>query len=249
MTVVLSVKATASAPALRLRPWQADDAAALARAHRDPVLRRRLTTFVTTEADARRWIAAQHEAWAAATRFSFAVLEAVSGGEAGETGLGQEAAREPPGKTGPRGLAEVRSGSNAEIGAEAGVGFGSGGRKVGGGEGIGSVRLAGQVVLKTGAEPGVAEVGYWMSAEIRGRGVASRALEAVTRWAFSAQGPLRLARIELFHVADNHGSCRVAERCGYGFQRVLPPQPPVFPTEGHLHVRHAGADGEHRHRW
>ncbi|TDD44959.1 N-acetyltransferase [Nonomuraea terrae] len=135
-----------------------------------------------------------------------------------------------------------------EIGAEAGVGFGSGGRKVGGGEGIASERLAGQVVLKTGADPGVAEVGYWVSAEIRGRGVASRALEAVTRWAFSAQGPLRLARIELFHAADNHGSCRVAERCGYGFQRVLPPQPPVFPTEGHLHVRHAEADGEHRHR-
>ncbi|MFE5945087.1 GNAT family N-acetyltransferase [Streptomyces sp. NPDC056480] len=99
-------------------------------------------------------------------------------------------------------------------------------------------RLAGGVVLKEVA-PGrpSAEVGYWTAARARGRGVAPRALEALTAWAFDsfrADGPERL---ELLHQADNTASCRVAEKCGYAFDGILPAAPPAFPLDGHLHVR------------
>ncbi|MFF5711588.1 GNAT family N-acetyltransferase [Streptomyces sp. NPDC012756] len=95
----------------------------------------------------------------------------------------------------------------------------------------------GHVVVKPGGE-GSAEVGYWTAAEVRGRGVASRALEAAVLWVLTerpAAPPVE--RFELFHAADNTASCRVADRCGFALEAVLPAQPPTFPTEGHLHVR------------
>jgi RimJ/RimL family protein N-acetyltransferase len=62
------------------------------------------------------------------------------------------------------------------------------------------------------------ELGYIVSAEARGRGVATAALALLTRWAFSELGALR---IELFISVDNAGSKRVAERCGYVCEGVL----------------------------
>ncbi|MER5745112.1 GNAT family N-acetyltransferase [Streptomyces sp. NPDC002225] len=98
-------------------------------------------------------------------------------------------------------------------------------------------RLAGQVALRK-AEKGVsAQVGYWTAAHARGRGVAPRALEAVTDWAFATWGPDVLERLELLHQVDNPASCRVARKSRYDFDRVLPPAPPAFPGEGHLHIR------------
>ncbi|MFD9048550.1 GNAT family N-acetyltransferase [Streptomyces zaomyceticus] len=99
-------------------------------------------------------------------------------------------------------------------------------------------RLAGSVVLKEVAsgKPG-AEVGYWTAAASRGRGVAPRALEALTGWAFDAFEADDLERVELLHQVDNPASCRVAEKCGYAFGRLLPAMPPEFPLDGHLHVR------------
>lgn len=48
-------------------------------------------------------------------------------------------------------------------------------------------RLVGNVALKTtDLASGSAEVGYWTAAYARGQGVASRALDALTRWAFEA---------------------------------------------------------------
>lgn len=73
MTVILSGPATGLAPALRVRPWRLDDLPALVAAHRDPLLRRWLTTTLTGEAEARQWLDAQTTGWATATRFSFAV--------------------------------------------------------------------------------------------------------------------------------------------------------------------------------
>ncbi|MFD5830483.1 GNAT family N-acetyltransferase [Lentzea sp. NPDC060358] len=70
MEVLLPVPSSA----LRLRPWRPDDLAALVEAHRDPVLRRWLTTSLTGEAEAREWLDAQSAGWAAVTRFSFAVV-------------------------------------------------------------------------------------------------------------------------------------------------------------------------------
>ncbi|WGP10447.1 GNAT family N-acetyltransferase [Streptomyces sp. SH5] len=86
-----------------------------------------------------------------------------------------------------------------------------------------------------------AEVGYWTTASARGRGVAPRALTALTDWAFTAfaeQGPTRL---ELLHQLDNVASCRVAEKCGYPLARVIPALPPQYPLDGHVHVREAPA--------
>ncbi|MGH8922695.1 MAG: GNAT family N-acetyltransferase [Acidimicrobiales bacterium] len=74
MTVILSVPPTGSAPALRLRPWRLDDLPALVAAHRDPLLRRWLSTSLTGEAEARLWLDVQAAGWATATRFSFAVI-------------------------------------------------------------------------------------------------------------------------------------------------------------------------------
>ena len=59
---------------------------------------------------------------------------------------------------------------------------------------------------------GVAEVSYWVLPHARGRGVAGRALAALTGWTF---GPLGLHRVEVCHSTENPASCRVAQRGGY----------------------------------
>ncbi|MDF3301351.1 GNAT family N-acetyltransferase [Streptomyces tropicalis] len=102
-------------------------------------------------------------------------------------------------------------------------------------------RLAGHVVLKrSGSAPTRAEVGYWTAAHARGRGVAPRALAALTAWAFAGPtgpGGPGLLRLELLHQVDNTASCRVARKCGYALAATLPAAPPEFPGEGHRHVR------------
>jgi DNA-binding transcriptional MerR regulator len=100
-------------------------------------------------------------------------------------------------------------------------------------------QLAGNVVLKEVAsgKPS-AEVGYWTAAHARGRGVAPRALDVLTSWAFDTFGADGLERLELLHQEDNLASCRVAQKSGYEFDRVLPAAPPSFPLDGHLHIRH-----------
>ncbi|GAA3692116.1 GNAT family N-acetyltransferase [Nonomuraea antimicrobica] len=106
--------------------------------------------------------------------------------------------------------------------------------------GTGEGRLVGNVVMKrTGPRQESAEVGYWTAAHARGRGVAPRALEALTKWAFDVFAVEGLERLDLLHQVDNLASCRVAEKAGYRFHQVLPAQPP-FPGDGHLHIRQAG---------
>lgn len=104
----------------------------------------------------------------------------------------------------------------------------------------GSVReqLAGNVVLKdvSSGKP-AAEVGYWTAAHARGRGVASRALEAITDWAFDTFEADGLERLELLHQVDNLASCRVAQKSRYDLSTLLPAAPPDFPLDGHLHIR------------
>ncbi|MEU1047178.1 GNAT family N-acetyltransferase [Streptomyces sp. NPDC005897] len=104
------------------------------------------------------------------------------------------------------------------------------------------LRLAGNVVLKEVA-PGKhsAEVGYWTAAQARGRGVASRALKALTAWSFDTFQADGLESLELLHQVDNLASCRVAEKNGYQFDRILPSAPPSYPLDGHLHIRRAAA--------
>ncbi len=80
------------------------------------------------------------------------------------------------------------------------------------------------VVLESGAQvgrvslhgldlrDGCAKAGYWVLPEARGRGLATRALLALTGWAFDELG---LHRIELEHSTANTISCRVALRAGF----------------------------------
>ncbi|MFE7466752.1 GNAT family N-acetyltransferase [Streptomyces sp. NPDC057499] len=99
-------------------------------------------------------------------------------------------------------------------------------------------RPAGHVVLKDVARAGPsAQVGYWTAGHARGRGVAPRALDALTGWAFSAWEPDVLEHLELLHQVDNPASCRVAEKSRYALDGTLPPYPPAFPREGHRHIR------------
>lgn len=99
-------------------------------------------------------------------------------------------------------------------------------------------RPVGHVVLKgLVAGSGRAEVGYWTAAHARGRRVASRALEALTGWAFATFAGQGLHRLELLHQADNEASCRVARACGYERAGTLPAAPPAHPLQGHLHLR------------
>ncbi|MEU6479844.1 GNAT family N-acetyltransferase [Streptomyces sp. NPDC047017] len=187
--VILHADATPSAPALVLRPWRTQDAAALIDVFRDPTLRRWISADVRNEADATRWLRGQEGGWATGDRYGFAVLEAGTG-----------AVRE---------------------------------------------RLAGHVVLKgVAAGKPSAEVGYWTAAHARGRGVAPRAVQALSDWAFdvalktgASERLEQLERLELLHQVDNLASCRVAHKCGYDLDTILTAAPPAFPREGHLHVR------------
>lgn len=64
------------------------------------------------------------------------------------------------------------------------------------------------------ADPAVAEVAYWVSPAARRRGIATRALRLVSRWALDELG---LERLWLEIEPGNVASHRVAER--NGFQR------------------------------
>ncbi|KIF75017.1 hypothetical protein QR77_15855 [Streptomyces sp. 150FB] len=134
----------------------------------------------------------------------------------------------------------------AEIRSAGGSGTGSGNASAdGSGKASTDGGLVGHVVLKRD-DPGAptAEVGYWTAAAARGHGVAPRALEVLTTWAFETFGGSGgvgrvggVDRLELLHQVDNPASCRVAEKTGYVFEALLPAAPPSYPVDGHLHVR------------
>lgn len=63
-----------------------------------------------------------------------------------------------------------------------------------------------------------------MAPDVRGRGIAGRALELVTRWAFEDLG---VARAQLITDLDNGASQRVAEKCGFRREGVLRAWEPI----------------------
>ena len=72
---------------------------------------------------------------------------------------------------------------------------------------------------------GIAEVGYWVAAHARGRGVATRTARLHTGWAFEALG---VPRVELLADTRNLPSQRVAVRAGFtceGVARAVRPAP------------------------
>ena len=85
-------------------------------------------------------------------------------------------------------------------------------------------------VMEIDRERGYAELGYWVAAPARGRGVATRAVTLVRDWAARELGARTL---ELIIHEDNAPSKRVAERTGFrptGERRPAPraaePGPP-----------------------
>ena len=67
-------------------------------------------------------------------------------------------------------------------------------------------------------EPGTAEIGYWMAQPARGRGVATAAVRALCRWAFTE---LALDLIEWRCETGNVASRRVAEKAGFLIEATL----------------------------
>jgi len=63
-----------------------------------------------------------------------------------------------------------------------------------------------------------ASVGYWLLPEARGRGLATRAVGLISRWALAGLG---LARLGLSAEPANVASQRVAERSGFRREGVL----------------------------
>ncbi len=63
-----------------------------------------------------------------------------------------------------------------------------------------------------------AEIGYWVSPDARGRGVATRALALLSRWSVTDGG---FERLDLQAAIANVASLRVAERCGFVREGVM----------------------------
>jgi RimJ/RimL family protein N-acetyltransferase len=87
------------------------------------------------------------------------------------------------------------------------------------GEGIGLLafdddgRLLGSIsLLDLHAAPDYAEIGYWIAADARGRGVATHAVRLLTDWAHRELGR---ERVEIIVHRDNAASHAVPLRAGY----------------------------------
>lgn len=80
-----------------------------------------------------------------------------------------------------------------------------------------------------------AMVGYRVHPEHRGRGVATAAVRAASRYAIEG---LQIERITLLHVIANPASCAVAERSGYVLEGVMREEyrlPDGSRWDSHLH--------------
>jgi ribosomal-protein-alanine N-acetyltransferase len=78
--------------------------------------------------------------------------------------------------------------------------------------------LTGAIGLALNAHEYRGHVGYWVAAPARGRGICTRALRLLSRWALHELG---LQRLELITDPDNVASQRVAEKVGYRREGVL----------------------------
>jgi RimJ/RimL family protein N-acetyltransferase len=75
--------------------------------------------------------------------------------------------------------------------------------------------LCGAIEVRLG-ETG--SIGYWIAADARGRGVATRATKLLARWVLTEGG---VERLELTTDPDNVASQRVAEKAGFTREGVL----------------------------
>lgn len=80
-------------------------------------------------------------------------------------------------------------------------------------------RLLGAVALHAiSPESGRCSAGYWLAADARGRGTATRALRLLCEFAFEELG---VHRVELWIDPDNAPSLAVAERAGFAREGLL----------------------------
>jgi RimJ/RimL family protein N-acetyltransferase len=78
-------------------------------------------------------------------------------------------------------------------------------------------RVLGSVGATWNESRDVAEIGYWLRADARGRGVTTAAVRLITAWALEAGA----ARVQLRAAVDNDASRRVAEKAGFRLDGVL----------------------------
>ena len=72
-------------------------------------------------------------------------------------------------------------------------------------------------LMRLDDEGATVEIGYWIAAAARGRGVGTRSARVVTAAALAGGAQ----RIELRAMVENAGSRRIAERVGYTLEGVL----------------------------
>ncbi|MEX0665351.1 MAG: GNAT family N-acetyltransferase [Acidimicrobiia bacterium] len=78
--------------------------------------------------------------------------------------------------------------------------------------------LIGGIGTHDSENPEVREIGYWVARDARRRGIATRAVRLLSRWAINELG---LRRLELMTHVDNVASQGVAERAGFTREGVL----------------------------
>jgi RimJ/RimL family protein N-acetyltransferase len=79
-------------------------------------------------------------------------------------------------------------------------------------------RILGSIGVRFSETGDVGEIGYWMRGDSRGRGVMTRALRLLARWALDEGGA---ARVQLRADVENIASRRVAEKAGFQLEGVL----------------------------
>ena len=79
-------------------------------------------------------------------------------------------------------------------------------------------RVVGAIGIGLNSQQYRGHIGYWMARNARGRGICTRALRLLSRWALDE---LALQRLELITDPDNHASQRVAEKVGFRREGIL----------------------------
>lgn len=87
-----------------------------------------------------------------------------------------------------------------------------------------SDECVGQVGLQFDFAARRAEAFYWLDRRVRGRGLATEALDLVSEWAYRDHG---IVRLQLVTHLDNVRSHAVAQRCGFRREGVLRAWEPV----------------------
>jgi RimJ/RimL family protein N-acetyltransferase len=81
-----------------------------------------------------------------------------------------------------------------------------------------SGELFGAIGVSIQTDPSVAEIGYWLAPEARGRGLATRALRLLSAWTLRETD---IARLQLQTDVENFASQAVATRAGFTREAVL----------------------------